>query len=142
HHRQETSEVTGQLLLESAEALKSLVEALRRPIDDIQERLNGVRLDLSRESNDLREDVENAIMSIQNGTREYMGELAQEQAGALEKITGQLRGLGHDDERRHDSARLLFEGVAAELKDAYSASVSELRDTLAARVTEAQEAAT
>jgi len=141
HHRQETSERTRQLLLESAEALKRHVGALRRPIDDIHERLNGVRLDLSRESNDLREDVENAIASIQNATREYLGELARAQADTLEKITGRLRELGHDDERRHGTALVLFEGVATELEAAYGASVSELREILDARMTEAQQAA-
>lgn len=49
HHRHASSEQIARVLHESTERLTQLVELLRRPIDELHDRLNGVRLDLARE---------------------------------------------------------------------------------------------
>ena len=91
HHRHASSEQIARVLHESTERLTQLVESLRRPIDELHDRLNGVRLDLSRESKDLREDVEHALRAMRDGAREFAGELARVQAETTERIAGQLR---------------------------------------------------
>jgi DNA recombination protein RmuC len=141
HHRQASSEETVRLLGESAKALESRVDSLRRPIDDLHDRLNGMRLDLTRESRDAREDLENAVRTMRDGTREYLGELARTQAETTEQLAGRLQELDAADERRHEGARVSLERTAAELKGAHAAGVAEVRATLAAHMMEVQEAA-
>jgi DNA recombination protein RmuC len=131
-HRQASGEQTAQGLRESAETLAQLVASLRRPIDDLHERLNGVRLELSRESVDLREDVEQALTTIRDGTRELLGELARANAERTEGIADQLRDLGADDERRHEGTRALLERTIAEVSVAHASGVSDARGALAA----------
>jgi hypothetical protein len=133
HHRHASSEQIARVLHESTERLTQLVESLRRPIDELHDRLNGMRLDLSRESKDLREDVEHALRATRDGAREFAGQLARVQAETTERIAGQLRVFGADDERRHDGTRTLLERTVAELSGGHAASVSEARSALAVR---------
>jgi DNA recombination protein RmuC len=140
-HRQATSEQTAQLLKAGAEEVASLVQSLRGPIHDLHERLNAVRVDVSRESRDMREDLESLVGTLRNAKQEYLEALENAQAATHERIAGQLRDLGAEDERRHESARILLQHTAADLKDAHAANASEVRGVLAAHVAEVQEAA-
>jgi DNA recombination protein RmuC len=139
HHREASSTQSRQLLQESAGALANGVEALRRPLDDVSDRLNGMRLDLSRDTKDLREEVQDALRLVRDGTREQFGELARMQATMLEKISGEIRELGSADEHQHVLARATLERISSELRDAYATSVSELQRMMAAHLTGARE---
>jgi DNA recombination protein RmuC len=137
HHREASGEQLRQLAQESAGALATQVESLRRPHNDMSDRVNGMRLDLSRDSKDLREEVQDAVRSVRDGTREHISELARTQAATLETIAGQIRELGSDDGRRHESARNSFERIGSDLKGGYATSASELRGMLASHLKEA-----
>ena len=76
------------------------------------------------------------MRSVRDGTREHQSELVRMHAETLEKISGQIRELGSDDERRHESARASLERVGSELREASAKSLSELRGNLAAHLKE------
>jgi DNA recombination protein RmuC len=138
HHRESSSEQLRQLAQESAGTLATQVGSLRRPLDDVSDRVNGMRVDLSRDTKDLREEVQDALRSVRDDTRERLSEYSQTHAAALEKISAQIRELGIDDERRHESARASLERIGSDLRDAYATSVSELRGVLTAHLAEAR----
>ena len=140
HHRDASGAQSRELLEESAAALASQVESLRRPLGDVGDRVNGMRVDLSRESRDLREEVRDTLRSVQDGTREHLSELVRMHAETLEKISGQIRELSNDDERRHESTRVSLERVGSELREASAKSMSELRGSLAAHLKDVGEA--
>lgn len=131
----EENDTQARLLMEGfSEASATNIASLSRRVEDVSERLNGVRVDVSRDSRDLRDEIQDALRSLQVGARENFEQLARMQIESLERIAGQIRELGYEDERRHESGRTSLEGIGFDLKTVYATSVKELREELDAHV--------
>lgn len=116
-----------RMLEQNVAAIAARVDALRTYVDDVGERINGLRLEVLRDGRDLREEVQDAQQRMQAHRRDDLGELASIHAQALHTLSEQLREAGSDNARRHDNGRASLELIKADLGDAYASSVATLR---------------
>ena len=141
-HRDANAKEAKRLLDDGARASEAQAQFVRRGLEDFGDRLNGARLDFTRDSTHVREDVQSALSSVRESARENALELARTQSETLGNISGQIRELGSESERRQERAAAALEAIGSDLKAIYASSASELRERVAADLTETRAALT
>jgi DNA recombination protein RmuC len=127
-HRRETGDESKRLREGGAHEMAEQTRLVRRGLEDFGERLNATRVDLARDATRLREDVEGALAGMRERAREDAAELARLHGQAAATMSGQLGNIGSESARRQDRAQAALETMGLELKAAYAASASELRE--------------
>jgi DNA recombination protein RmuC len=107
----------------SVAAIVARVELLSRHVDDVGERLNGLRLDVLREGSDLRDEVQDAQRRLEDRRSGELGELARRNGEALQALSAQLCEAGSDSVRRQETS---LELIKSELAAAYASSAETL----------------
>jgi DNA recombination protein RmuC len=131
-----------RMLEQSVAAIAARIDALRRYVDDVGERINGLRLEVLRDGRDLRDEVQDAQQRMQAHRRDDLGELASIYAQALQTLSEQLREAGSDNARRHENGRASLELIKADLGDAYASSVATLRGMVSGHLSSVSQAMT
>jgi DNA recombination protein RmuC len=140
-HREANAKEAGRLLEDGTRAAQEQAHSVRRGLDDFGQRINTLRLDLERDSQRVREDVESALAAVREGQRDSSADLARMQGEALASLSGQIGSLASDSERRQERAMASLEGMGSDLKTAYAASATELRERMTADLGEVRAAA-
>ena len=135
-HREESGKEATRLMDDSARAADTQAQVVRRGLDDFADRLNVVRLDLTRDASRIREEIQGALEHLRSSAREDSRELAGMQSETLGNITGQIRELGSESERRQERAMATLDAIGADLKAIYTASASELCQRIIAELAE------
>jgi DNA recombination protein RmuC len=133
-HREESGKEATRLIDDSARAVDTQAQFVRRGLDDFADRLNVVRLDLTRDAARIREEIQGALEHLRSSAREDSRELAGMQSETLGNITGQIRELGSASERRQERAMATLDAIGADLKAIYTASASELCQRITAEL--------
>ncbi len=137
-HREANAKEAKRLLDDGARASETQAQSVRRGLEDFSERLNGARLDFSRESTRVREEVQSALAGLQTSSREDAREAARLQSDTLGNLSGQIATLGAESERRQERAMAAVAAIGPELKAIYASSAGELRERVVADLTEAR----
>jgi DNA recombination protein RmuC len=141
-HRDESAKEAERRLDASAQVSEAQATFVRRGLEDFGDRLNGVRLDLVRDSTHFREEVQGTFVSLRESARDASAELARMQSEMLASMTAQLRELAGDSERGHERAKASLEAIGADLQATYALSAREVRERSAAQLVEVREALT
>jgi DNA recombination protein RmuC len=139
-NREESVTEAKRLLQDSAEISETQARFVRKGLDDFSERLNGMRLDLARDSTRFGEVQQDFLKSLRESAGEDFGALARMQRETLEDIARQIAELGSDSKHQQELGKASLQSTGSDLKAAYAATISELRGQLAAHLAELREA--
>jgi DNA recombination protein RmuC len=128
---------SGRALEHSVAAIVARVEALSRHVDDVGERVNGLRLDVLRDGSDLRDEVQDAQRRLEDHRSSDLGELARRNGEALQALSAQLREAGSDNARRQETS---LEQIKSELAGTYASSIEALRGMVSGHVSAVSQA--